>query len=108
MVGRSGVVLDEAGRFSFRDEVLDLVDRLWCAYQEAQGGSASHLERLLGLAYIVAALRQDVEGVWAELEGSPELRGVAVRELVDRELGEFDAESLASLRQEMRRRGWLE
>lgn len=100
-------MLDESGSFSFADEVLDLVERLYCAYEEKTGRPASDRERLIGLAYVVAALRQDVTDIWAQICSSPELRGVDLGRLLAEELASADSEKQALLRAEMQRRGWL-
>lgn len=100
-------MLDEGGRFEFTAEVLDLVDRLWCCYRAAKDGSGHAAEQLVGLCYIVAVLRQDVDAIWAQLLEAPELQGVGLAELLDEEMGPLDAERLAGLRAQLRQRGWL-
>jgi hypothetical protein len=100
-------MLDEAGHFEFTGELLGLVERLWCSYQEARGSSHSRSEQLAGLAYIVAALHQEVEAIYAELAAAPELQGVELPRLLEEELGSLDPAVVAALKAEMRRRGWL-
>ena len=100
-------MLDESGSFSFVHEALDLVERLYCAYAEKTGRPASDRERLVGLAYVVAALRQDVTDIWTQISNSPELQGIDLGRLLAEELTHADPEKLASLRAEMQRRGWL-
>ncbi|HOG46142.1 MAG TPA: hypothetical protein PLJ35_16890 [Anaerolineae bacterium] len=97
-------MLDERGQFGFTGEVLDLAEQVWCAYQEAQPGPQGARERLLGLAYIVAALRRDVDGVWAELVAAAGAQGVDVTPA----LHEMPAAAGETpLRAEFERRGWL-
>ena len=100
-------MLDEAGHFEFTAEILDLVERLWCSYQEAKGSPGDRMGRLAGLAYIVAALRQDADAIWAQLAAAPELEGLDLLGLLEEELGSLDAASVDALRAEMQRRGWL-
>lgn len=100
-------MLDETGRFEFTDEILGLMDRLWCRYQEVAGCPTSQAERLAGLLYIVTALRQDVEGLWAQLAASPELAGIDVAELAAEELGTLTSERVAHLKAALQERGWL-
>ncbi len=100
-------MLDEAGRFDFTGEILDLVERLWCAYQEAKSCPEGQKERLLGLAYIVAVVRQDTEAIITQLAASPELQGIELSRVLAEEMGSIDAEALAALRIEMQKRGWL-
>jgi hypothetical protein len=100
-------MLDEQGRFEFT-EVLDLVERLWCAYQASTGAQPGRRERLAGLVYLVAALRQDVEAVLAELQASPELDGVDVAQAAAEALGELPASRVSAVRAEMQRRNWLD
>ena len=100
-------MLDEAGRFEFTGELLDLVERLWCGYQEAKGSPGGRPEQLAGLAYIVAALHQDVEAIWSQLAAAPEFEGIELQRLLEDELGSPDAVSTAALRAEMEHRGWL-
>ncbi len=100
-------MLDEEGRFGFTAEVLDVAAQLWSAYQEANGQPESPKERLLGLAYILAAMRQDLEAIWAVLQASPELEGVDLATALAHEFQPPDGAALATLKAEMRRRGWL-
>jgi len=99
-------MLDEQGRFDFSGEVLDLAERLWCAYEEAEGRPESRKERLLGLAYIVAALRHDVETIWAALPALPELEGIDLAAALAQECEPPCGAELAKLGAELRRRGW--
>ena len=101
-------MLDEAGRMDFGAEVMDLVEQLWCAYEEAQGRTGGSRERLVGLAYIVAALRQDVEVLWDALAGAPEVQDLKLEELLARELEPAALARASALRQELRRRQWLQ
>jgi len=105
--GEKQGMLDELGRFGFGDEILDLVEGVWSAYQEAKGCPGSRMEQLVGLAYIVAALRQDVDGIWSQLVASPELAHLNLKQLLGEELGVLDKEVVASLRTKMQQRGWL-
>ncbi len=100
-------MLDEQGRFGFTTEVLDLAAQLWSAYEEGHGQPDSAKERLLGLAYILAGLRHDVEAIWTLLAGSPELEGVDLAGALAQELEAPDEAAMAALRAEMQRRGWL-
>ena len=100
-------MLDDAGRFDFTGEILDLAERLWCAYRETMADPEGQKERLLSLAYIVAVLRQDAEAIIAELAASPELQGIDLSRALAEALGALDAKALAALRADMQRRGWL-
>lgn len=100
-------MLDELGRFQFTDEVLDLVERLWCAFQQAKGRPEDEAGQLAGLIYIVAILRQDVEAVWSLLTAAPRAAGVDWEALVAEELGELDSGGAGALRAELQRRGWV-
>jgi hypothetical protein len=100
-------MLDERGRFGFTAEVLDLVQRLWCAYEQSEGQAQSVQARLLGLAYIVACLRQDVEGIWSQLLTAPELAGVDLDGALAQELGDLDGAAHEAIRAELQRQGWL-
>ncbi len=100
-------MLDESGRFGFTGEVMDLVEGLWCRYRQAQGCPEGPIERLAGLLYVVAALRQDVEEIHRQLLPAVELEGAEVAELLQEELGTPPAERTAALRDEMKRRGWI-
>ncbi len=100
-------MLDEAGRFGFSAELLDLVEPLWQCYQELHGRPESRLERLAGLAYIVAVLRQDVEGIWSQLVAAPELEGADLARLAADALGSPSDGEVTALRVELERRGWL-
>jgi hypothetical protein len=101
-------MLDETGRFEFSGEILDLVERLWGTYQAVKGDPGDRVAQLTGLAYIVAALRQDVEGIWSQLLAAPELQGVALAELLQEEMEPLGGERAVALKAEMQRRGWLE
>ena len=100
-------MLDETGRMEFTGEVADLVERLWCTYREAVGPSGSRAEYLAGLAYIIAVLRQDVEGIWLQLAAAPELQGLDLVGLLQEELGPLEDERGAAVQAELQRRGWL-
>lgn len=100
-------MLDETGRFEFTGGALDLVERLWRRYQEVMGSPADPAERLAGLAFAVAALRQDVEAIWQEVQAAPELEGVSLTELLNEQFGAPGADRRAAVRAELRRRGWL-
>ncbi len=100
-------MLDREGRFGFSAELLDLVERLWQSYQEVQGRPEDRLERLAGLVYIMAALRQDVEGIWSQLVAAPELEGADLGRLATDALGSPSGEEATALRAEIERRGWL-
>ncbi len=100
-------MLDAAGRFEFSGEILDLVERLWAGHREATGGADARVERLAALVYIVAALRQDVEGIWSLLAAAPQLQGTEWVQLLEQELGTPGPERAAALKAELQRRGWL-
>lgn len=100
-------MLDELGRFQFTGDVLDLVEKLWCAFQEAKGRPEDEAGRLAGLIYIVAVLRQDVEAVWSQLTTASRAAGVDWEALVAEELGELDSGGIGALRAELQRRGWV-
>ncbi len=100
-------MLDEQGQFGLTGELLDLVEQLWCAYQEAHGSPQSAQERLLGLAYIVAVLRRDAEGIWTQLLAAPDLQGVDVAAALDETLGAPDEAQAQALKAELERRGWV-
>lgn len=99
-------MLDETGRFEFTADILDLVERLWCCYQEAEGSPTDPAARHVGLAFVVAALRQDVEAIWEQLLAAPELQGIDLAGLLDEELGSAGADRRAPIREELHRRGW--
>ncbi len=101
-------MLDEMGRIEFQGEVLSLVERLWQSYQEAEGPPKERAARLAGLAYVVAALRQDVEALWDQIQADPELQDVDLERLVAEALGPLDEERRAAFRARLERRGLLD
>ena len=100
-------MLDETGKFDFTGEVLDLAEQLWSSYQQVKGCPESRTEQLVALAYIVAALRQDVDLIWQEILAAPELQSLRLAELLAEELRPGDGAAAAAARAEMQRRGWL-
>lgn len=101
-------MLDDSGRFEFTGELLDLVEEVWCGYQEKERPANSPTERLAGLLYVVAALRQDIEAIWSLLATRPELRGINLTGLLQEEMGPISDDTLSRLRAEMARRNWLD
>lgn len=79
-------MLDETGRFEFRSDLLELVERLWSAYVAWKGEPPTPVERLAGRAYVLAVLKKDVEALWSELTAAPELQGVPLEALLQNAL----------------------
>ncbi len=101
-------MLDDSGRFEFTGELLDLVENVWCHFQEREEPADTPIARLAGLLYVVAALRQDIEAIWSLLATRPELRGIDVAGLLHEEMGPVGEDTLACLKAEMYRRRWLD
>jgi len=101
-------MLDEAGRMDFAEEVLGLVERLWSTFESTQGGAEDRKQQLVGLAYIIAVLRQDIGIVWDQVINLPEVRDLRLKELLAKELGTVEAAHGEAVRAAMRRHGWVE
>jgi|GEM_PF-3563886 hypothetical protein len=100
-------MLDERGQFDFTGELLDLVEAVWRAYQESHGRPRSAQERLVGLAYIVAALRRDIDAIGAHIAEAPELQGLDVAGALQEVFGASADAQASAARAELERRGWL-
>jgi hypothetical protein len=100
-------MLDDAGRIDFTPELLDLVERLWCHYTHTLAPDATATERLAGLLYAAAALRQDAETLERSLAAEPDLVAANASTALTEALGAVPQESLSALRIELQRRGWV-
>jgi len=100
-------MLDEQGQFDFTNELLDLVEAVWRAYERSMGRPESARERLVGLAYIVAALRRDIDAIGSHLLAAPELQGLDVAGALQEVFGMPEAARAGAVRAELERRGWL-
>lgn len=101
-------MLDERGRIDSAGELMDLLEQLWCSYEEAQGPAQSAQERLVGLAYLATVLRQDADAIAAQLLASPELEPLDVVGALQAELGAPDENQAIAIKAELERRGWTE
>jgi len=100
-------MLDERGRFDFTGELLDLVETVWGAYERTSGRPSSARERLAGLAYIVAALRQDLDAIGAQLLAASELQGIDLAGALQEAFAPSAGGGTSTARDELARRGWL-
>ena len=98
-------MLDEAGRIEFTEELLDLVEPLLQVYEGQHGQALSAAERLSALAYLLGALRQDVEALWFEVGRAKELRGLDLDEMLREALGDERVRA-GVVHQVLQRRGW--
>ncbi len=101
-------MLDERGRFDFTNDLLDLVEAVWSAYEARNGRTQSARERLVGLAYILAALRHDLDAIGAQLLAAPELQGLDVAGPLQEVFATSDSGQHSAVRDELARRGWLD
>ena len=103
-------MLDDQGKISFAEELLDAVARFLDEYQTREGSLGSELERGLVISYVLGVMRCDLDAVWDCLGGATvfgALHPRAVFESCNCD-APVAAERRAAILAELRRRGWLE
>ncbi|MBC7316299.1 MAG: hypothetical protein H5T70_07760, partial [Chloroflexi bacterium] len=66
-----GKMISEDGTISFVQELLDLLDRFLCEYEEIRGPLGSDLERGLVITYLLGVLRCDARAIGECVASAP-------------------------------------